>query len=399
MIARSESGIVLVSGTLPGERVTARVERVKKGVVFAETVSVDGADADRREPFTDPLCGGCLYAHIAYPRQLAIKAQVIADALARIGRIPLAAAVQVTPSREDGYRMRARLHVRDGRIGFYREGSHELCDARATRQLLAPTSDLLDDVAARLRSVSADGVRELEVSESNDASQRVVHLEATGQVDRAALHTLGGTAGLTGLTMTPAEVLAGDPYLTDRFDVAGRQVTLRRHVLSFSQGNRYLLGDLVRHVVEPVNRGDRVIDLYAGTGLFSVAAAAAGASVTAVEGDRFAASDLKINAATSEGAIDAVHEAVEGYVTRYRPSAQAPAMLVVDPPRTGMSKEALDGLTRMRVRRIVYVSCDVATFARDARRLLDAGYVMGSVTGFDLFPNTPHVETVGSFTS
>jgi 23S rRNA (uracil1939-C5)-methyltransferase len=399
MIARSESGIVLVAGTIPGERVKARVERVKKGVVFAETVTVEEAAPDRREPFTDPMCGGCLYAHIAYARQLAIKSQVITDALARIGRIPLASSVPVAPSREDGYRMRARLHVRDGRIGFFLEGSHQLCDARATRQLLAQTSEVLDDVAARLRSVAAEGVRELEVSESHDASQRVVHLETTGQVDRAALRTLGDTSGLSGLTATPAEVLAGDPYLVDRFDVSGRQIALRRHVLSFSQGNRYLLPDLVGHVVAAITPGDHILDLYAGTGLFSVAAAAVGARVTAIEGDRVAASDLRINAAGSNGAIDAVHEPVERFVARYRASRQAPASLIVDPPRTGMSKEALDGLIRLRVGRIVYVSCDVATFARDARRLLDSGYVMGPVAGFDLFPNTPHVETVGSFTS
>src|SRR4051812_48216211 len=123
MIARSEAGVVLVSGAIPGERVTARVEKVGKGVAFAETMAVEEASPDRRQPFTDPRCGGCLYAHIAYERQVAIKSQVIADAFARIGRIPLTAPVAVAASPDAGYRMRARLHVRGEAIGFFLEGS------------------------------------------------------------------------------------------------------------------------------------------------------------------------------------------------------------------------------------------------------------------------------------
>src|SRR5436190_2539400 len=121
MIARVDGRVVLVGGAIPGERVTARVERVAKGVVYAETTAIDDPSADRRPAFADPLCGGCLYAHIAYARQLELKSLVIADAFARIGRLPLASAVRVTPSPEEGYRMRARLHVGGARIGFFRE--------------------------------------------------------------------------------------------------------------------------------------------------------------------------------------------------------------------------------------------------------------------------------------
>src|SRR3954467_5662070 len=117
MIARVDGQIVLVAGGIPGERVRARIERVGKGVAYGEPYTVDEPSPDRRPPFTDLVCGGSLYAHIAYPRQLAIKAQVIADALARIGRLTLAAPVAVAASPEEGYRMRARLHVRGRRVG------------------------------------------------------------------------------------------------------------------------------------------------------------------------------------------------------------------------------------------------------------------------------------------
>src|SRR5687767_11894210 len=133
MIARVEGQVVLVSGAIPGERVTARIEKVGKGVAYAQTVSVEEPSIDRREVFADPLCGGSLYAHIKYTRQLDIKAQVVVDAFARIGRITLPSAIAVSPSPESGYRMRARLHVRGGRAGFFREGTHEICDPGGTR--------------------------------------------------------------------------------------------------------------------------------------------------------------------------------------------------------------------------------------------------------------------------
>ncbi len=222
MIARVDGQVVLVSGAIPGERLTARVERIGKGVVYAQALSIEEASADRREPFADPLCGGCLYAHIAYPRQLEIKAQIIADAFARIGRVVLPAPVPVAGSRDDGYRMRARLHVRARRVGFFREGTHEVCDARATRQLLPATVDVLDRVAAALQSLGVDQVRELEVSENIDASGRVVHLDAAAPMDLSRLASMGQIAGLSGLTInrfsggvqdfSPADAIAGDPH-------------------------------------------------------------------------------------------------------------------------------------------------------------------------------------------
>src|SRR3954462_12335364 len=134
MIARVDGQVVFVAGAIPGERIRAVVERVVKGLAYADTVAVDEPSASRRPAAGDPLCGGCLYAHIAYDRQREIKALVIRDAFARIGRIELAAPVDVEASPEEGYRRRARLHVSGGLVGFYREGTHELCDPRPTRQ-------------------------------------------------------------------------------------------------------------------------------------------------------------------------------------------------------------------------------------------------------------------------
>jgi len=393
MIARVDGQVVLVSGAIPGERVRARVERVGKGVAFAETLEVEEPSPDRRTPFADLLCGGNLFGHIAYPRQLEIKSQVITDAFARIGHMTLPSPVKVTASAEDGYRMRARLHVRGRRIGFFREGTHDLCDACQTQQLLPETCETLDRLSAAIDSLGLDDVREIELSENVDATERVVHLDTTQPLDARVAENVLSVEGLT-----------PGPYVTDVLAIGDATLKLRRHVLAFFQGNRYLLRDLVAHVTERVPIGTALLDLYAGAGLFSVAAGVArGAWVIAVEGDRFAAEDLHANGGASGAQITTVRGSVEGLATGYaraigrHTGQRLIETVIVDPPRTGMSRGALDGMLTLKAARLIYVSCDVATLARDSRRIVDAGYAIDRADAFDLFPNTPHVETVVVF--
>jgi 23S rRNA (uracil1939-C5)-methyltransferase len=142
-----------------------------------------------------------------------------------------------------------------------------------------------------------------------------------------------------------------------------------------------------------------VIDLYAGVGLFGLSLAAAGwDAVTAVEGDPVAGADLARNAQPFGGRVSAIRRSVESYVAAVKTLDVKGATLVVDPPRTGISKDAITHLVRMQPSRIVYISCDVATLARDTRLLLDAGYAVGHLSAIDLFPNTAHVETLAVLT-
>ena len=397
MIARADGQVILVAGAIPGERVTATIERLGRGVAYARTIDVEVPSADRRAPFTDPECGGCAFAHIEYPRQLSLKSQIIADAFQRIGKLNVTAPNVCASSPTDGYRMRARLHVRDGRIGFFREGTHTVCDARSTGQLLPSTADVLDRLVDVLAG-RAPGVREVEISENLDASERAVHLETTDHLSAAMREQCPAVDGVTGITTsgTGGEpvVVSGVPYVNDRLTIGGEDVPLRRHVLAFFQANRHLVHGLVAHVAGHVPAGARVIDLYAGVGLFAIPLARRGDRVTAVEGDRVSSRDLADNALASGGSIETMHHAVETFLDSAPPK---PETLIVDPPRTGMSREALGGAIALAAPRVVYVSCDVATLARDSRRLVDAGYAITSLDAFDMFPNTAHVETVVVF--
>ena len=399
-IGRHHGQVVLVRGAIPGERVKAWVERTDKHVAYASTRDVVDASPDRRVPAYDPLCGGAVFAHVAYQRQLLLKAQIVEDAFARVGRHALGAAPAVAASPESGYRMRARLHVRGERIGFYREGTHQICDADATRQLRAGTVEAVASIARTLHRRSPDSLTSITVAENIEADERAVHLElsANAQLDEWGLADAMRASGVRGIgaqTAGGAILMSGDPAVSDPVRViAGGDAPgeIRRHAESFFQGNRYLLADLVGGVAAEVPAHGHIVDLYAGVGVFSVALAARGhAEITAVEGDRSSARDLRQNARAFAPRIHVKSTSVEDYLAAAK---HAPDTLIVDPPRTGMSKPAIEAVLRLAPPRIVYVSCDPPTLARDARRLFEHGYTLESLRAFDLFPNTAHVESL-----
>jgi 23S rRNA (uracil1939-C5)-methyltransferase len=401
MLARHHGQVVLVWGAVPGERVTARVDRTTKNVAFASTIDVLSASPDRRPVDADPRCGGNVLAHIAYERQRRLKGEIIRDAFVRIGRVALERDPDVIGSPERGYRMRARLHVVNGRLGFYREESHDLCDAVQTGQLLDATGEWIAAAGEIIRAAGSTGVVGVEVAENISGDERACHLDLREGVKAANYSALA--TGLVGLTAQAAdspfaETLAGTPHVTDVLRIRDEMppLCLSRHVRAFFQGNRFLIDTLVQHVMTLVPPGP-VIDLYAGGGLFGLALAATRVDrVTLVEGDPVSGADLQMNAEPVRDRVRVERTSVEEFFARRR-SARAESV-IVDPPRTGLSRDAVAGILAFKPARLVYVSCDVATLARDTRALLDGGYELGPVTALDLFPNTAHVETVTVFT-
>lgn len=401
MLARHDGRIVFVAGALPGERVRAVITRTRSQVSWAQVREVIVASPDRREMPADPLCGGRTFAHIRYERQCALKAEIIADAFRRIAKHPIEPPV-VAGSPEEGYRLRATLHVAGEAIGFYREGTHALCDAGPTQQLTAETLTAVRTVQAAL----GDGLRGctgLLVSENAAGSQRVVVATMREGASLAPFLGLALPDGVTGVVVQTGQgdfVAAGADWIVDDSAslpgtvAAGRPaVTWSRRGASFFQGNRYLVGALLDRVLAAA--GGRFVDLYAGVGLFAVSMAARGQRGLAVEGDSSSAGDLAANAAPWEHALVTQASSVETAVATV-PDV-LPDVVVVDPPRAGLSPDVVAGLLRWQAPRIVYVSCDVPTLARDARLLLAGGYALTSVEGLDMFPNTPHVECVAVF--
>lgn len=410
MLARAGGEVVLVSGTMPGERVQARLDRRQQGVWFAVVTKILEPSPDRRDPGADPACGGMTFAHIAYERQCDLKSALLHDALTRIGKIRRDTPIPITPSPTTGYRTRFRVHEGHGRLGFYREGTHEVCDAAASGQLSAASVGVLEEMAAVLPRDAGAHIEAFEFIENIANTERVVNLAMRGRGAPPAelVARLAPLPGLTGVSTTEPHALrvvalsgqawVADPLtrlLPDHRELGAPDVAVRRHAPAFFQANRFLTPILASRVAGHVAEG-RVVDLYAGVGLFAIALAGSGGhEVDAVESEVISAADLEVNAEPFADRLRVHRTTVEHYLSTAGDLRST--TLIVDPPRTGMSRLALQGILKSGAARIVYVSCDAATLARDLRRLLDTGYDLAHVEALDLFPNTAHVEALAVF--
>ena len=404
MLARHDGRVVLVHGAIPGERVRARVDRERRDVIHATVIDVLEPGPDRRSVMGDPACGGQVYRHIAYERQRQLKSEVITDTLGRIAHVRGLDAIPVAASAERGYRMRARLHVGRSGLGFLREGTHTVCDSAETAQLLPETDQVVAEVGHRLLHANERAVLHVEIAENIDADQRVLHLCLRQGRPSKTVAAWTADCALTGVTCSTrgkrqVEAVSGSPTVSDRVakltgDAGAGERLLQRQARAFFQGNRYLLPTLVSAVCRRVVAGP-VVDLYAGVGLFAVALASRGVeTITAVERDADAHADLKANTVGLQPNLVVVGASVEDFLSgRSDPIA---GTVIVDPPRTGLSKTVIDRLSERSASPVVYVACDVATFARDVRRFCDAGYVVEGIEAFDMFPNTAHVELLAT---
>ena len=404
MLARHDGRVVLVHGAIPGERVRARVDRERRDVVHATVIDVVEPDPDRRPVDGDPTCGGQTYRHICYDRQRRLKSEVIADALRRIAHVEGFGTVSVAPSAEHGYRMRARLHVGPSGLGFLREGTHAVCDAAQTKQLLPETNQVVTQIGQRLIRSHDRSVLYVDIAENIDADQRVLHIRLRHRRSPETVAAWATDCALSGIAHSTrgsksAQVVSGRPTVSDRVaaltrDAGAGERRLQRHARSFFQGNRCLVPTLVSAVCRRVTVGP-VLDLYAGVGLFAVALASHGLdAVTAVEHDVSARTDLEANTIDEWPQISVVGTSVEDFLAR-RSDAIA-GTVIVDPPRTGLSPTVVERLSARGVSHVVYVSCDVATFSRDVRKFREAGYEVGEIEAFDMFPNTAHIELLAT---
>jgi len=404
-LGRVGGRVVFVPRSYPGDRVRARVTELHAGYAEASLVEVLEPAASRRQA-TCPQgaeCPGCTYQEVAYEEQLRLKEAVLRESLARAGA-GWGGPVSLHPSPEPGWRVRATVHASAGergslRLGFRREGSHRILDFGGCQQLSEAVNATVPQLREALgrRHRLAASLRGIDLAESADGSQRVVALATT--LRPAEAPQLAGIAGqvpgLTGFGVfchpRRLQWLHGSPYVEARLG----GLVLRAHVESFFQANRFLLEPLVATVTGLVPEGGgRILDLYAGVGLFSLPLAARdGAVVIAVEHAGTAAEDARENARRNR--LDAVRVRAEDVATALAGVGAEPGeRVVLDPPRTGAGAEVVDAITARAPQAVVYVSCDPPTLGRDLARFAAAGYRPDAVHLFDLFPDTFHLETV-----
>ncbi|MFL6277196.1 MAG: class I SAM-dependent RNA methyltransferase [Blastocatellia bacterium] len=379
-IAHHEGLTIFVPLAARGERLRVRVVERKKNYARAVIETIVEPSPERRAPLCAYFgeCGGCQLQHLTYDAQLAAKSGFIRDALTRIGKISWPQEIAVLHAAETGYRARAQIKLESDRstadqplrIGFNRSASSAVRDV-ASCPVLVPE---LDAALSQLREAASDST-------------------GAARADLSRLREVEMAAGDSGVAIAPA--VSGMPSGTITRTI--QNLTYKFSPTTFFQGNALLLEALTGEALDDY-AGGVAVDLYAGVGLFTLPLARRFQRVISIESDLEAARFARQNIAANQIAnVELRHTRVEQWLadfTAQRPTASEPVdLLVLDPPRAGAAA-ALDGIIALAPVRVVYVSCDPPTLARDLRRLLDAGYRLDRVTGVDLFPQTYHVETV-----
>ena len=379
-IAHGGGLTLFVPMTAPGDEVRVQLDRRRGQVAWGTVTELRQPGPARAQPPCPyyGICGGCDLQHITYEGQLAAKLDIVRDCLTRIGRIEPPEDLAVMPSPDPlAYRHVAEWAV-DGprrRIGYRARGSHDVVDVEYC-PILTPQ---LNGVLADLRERQADGMIPPNIDE------------------------IRGIAGEDGAGISPALGGGYPPELSMRIG----DETYHYDAASFFQANGLLLDELVAEALwqadphkdpEAPLAGDGpnfVIDLYAGVGLFSVPLARRYRRVVAVEGyapaTRWTRRNLR-DAGLSTAKVEI--DRVETWLARRAAALTGATLVVLDPPRTGVSPEAIEGILTLAPRRITYVSCDPPTQARDLKLLIAGGYRLVRMAALDMFPQSHHVETV-----
>jgi 23S rRNA (uracil1939-C5)-methyltransferase len=358
---RYEGMPIFVPRSAPGDRLRVRVTDRRTDYGRAEIVEILELGPGRRPPPCPHFgsCGGCDLQHLEDEIQTDLKARAVGETLERLAGLRTAPPVEVIAGPSWGYRLRTQLHIeRDADqalVGYHARRSHTVVPVDSC-PVLVPE---LEAILPRLPEMLPEpGPRRLDLAVGGDGS------------------------------LSCAPIVAGLPHGELSLQVG--DVDYRYDARCFFQVNRELLPKLIERTVGEA-KGEQAFDLFAGVGFFSLPLAGRYARVVAVEGDRIAARYARKNARHNHlENIEVVNRAVESWIHQL---PAAPERVVVDPPRTGLSRPARERLIERRPTRLTYVSCHPAALARDLKALLTA-YRIESMTFIDLFPQTAHMEVV-----
>ncbi|MEJ2696331.1 MAG: class I SAM-dependent RNA methyltransferase [Candidatus Sulfobium sp.] len=376
-IAR-DGKVIFIRGAIPGELVEVEIVEKKRDYSVASVVSVVEPSEDRVEPGCPVfgICGGCQLQFISYGRQLAMKREILRDSLTRLGGIETEPGAAFSGSQWN-YRHRAQFKVsRQGEIGFFRESTRDVVVFDECPLMIGEINDMLQKIKD---TVPTGGLREIHIA-SGDSLTALLRGDAYNEEACRKI----GEAGVSGVAFNDA-LAGGTGYVT--LDVAGLKYSISPW--TFFQAHWALNRNVVDFIVDSLQpiQGGRVLDLYAGAGNFSLPLAAHGAEVVAVEENPHAADDaarnLEVNGIKNCRIIRSSAE-------RYKLNRKFD-VIILDPPRPGLTSEVAKKVIDHGAPGIVYVSCNPSTLARDLKKMKDK-YDVESVHQIDFFPNTFHIE-------
>jgi 23S rRNA (uracil1939-C5)-methyltransferase len=391
-MGRYQGKVFFVPYALPGETVGVEIETSKKGWARARLREVIEPSPERTTPacphFGPDACGGCQWQHIDYPAQLHYKTDVVRDQLARLAGLNDA---PVRPARAVGdpwgYRNHVQLHSSPDGLGYV-SADGERVEPIDTCPIMHP---LISELYGEL-DIEIENLERLSLRAGDNTGQQLVIFETSDDEPFELMVDLPISCALMLGDGTPV-TLVGNDYLFER--VAGYQY--RVSAGSFFQvntGGAEALIESVAGYLAP-RPHQALLDLYCGVGLFSIALATRVAQVIAVEASPVAAADAHFNVeAAGLDNVQVINHDVAQALTALDERIHA---VIADPPRNGCGPDVVRRLASLRSERFVYVACDPATLARDARVIVESGYSLVEVQPLDLFPQTYHIECVALF--
>ncbi len=379
---------VFVPFGLPGETVRVHIVEEKRGHLRAELVEVLEPSPQRILPKCRHfgVCGGCSYQQLSYPAQLEAKTEILCDQLTRIGKIQDPPVEQMVASpREWNYRNHIQFHLTPiGKLGYIRANGR---DVLPISECHLPEA-LLNDLWPSLEFDPGLGLERISLRLGRDGETMLVLESGNPEPPELELEAALSVVHLTG---DDTVVMAGDDAMT----LSVKERTFRVSATSFFQVNTAMAGQMVQHLLDhlPVSPKTILLDVYCGVGLFSAFFAGRVGRLIGIEASPSACEDFVANLDEFENV-----ELYEAPAETVLPTLHlSPDIVIVDPPRAGLDKRALDALVALGAGTIAYVSCDPSTLGRDAARLIAGGYRLVQVTPFDLFPQTYSIESISIF--
>jgi 23S rRNA (uracil1939-C5)-methyltransferase len=361
-LARTDQGIVFVPRAAPGDVLEVEIFDRKKDYSTARITRVIEPSASRQTPDCPnyETAGCCHWQHIQYARQLEIKDAVLRETLQRTGRIAWDGPIPIISGPEKNYRLRATFHVRDRQVGFLRERGNTVVPIQECSSLVNELNAFIPEANRLLASF--DNVEEI---------RAVSGPEVAATFD-------GRSTGMENPRIHVQDFL---------FEL---------HPDAFFQSNRYLLSEFINEVLNQIGSDPKyVLDLFCGSGFFSIPVAKRSVEVLGVESNRVAVRQGRQNANLNH--VENIQFVERDVDSALKDARIKPDLVLLNPPRTGCGKQTAERIAELKAPRIVYVSCNPSTFAREAAVFVKQGYNLEHITMVDQFPNTYHIEMVASF--
>ena len=419
-VARIDGRVVFVHGALRGEKCRVLILKTLKSVAFAKVLEVVEPSGARVAPDCPyfPRCGGCTYRHMSYEEELRLKKLRVQDNLARIGGSGVTVEEILGAADTLRYRNKAQYPVsKDGKVGFYRARTHEVIECEQcllVKSEADAAAEALREYMRRCRVAGYDEktgrglVRHLYVR-SNAAGESLICVLVNGNElpqEETLVALLRGACPkcrgiVLGTNTKKGNVILGDHYRTlwgeDRLEDTLCGKRFRLSVPSFYQVNRAQAERLYAKAIEfaDLTGQETVLDLYCGAGTITLALSDHAKRVLGAEIVPEAIDDARENAVRNGvknaeffcgDASDVAKKLAQEHLR--------PDVITVDPPRKGLAPDVVESIAAMRPERVVYVSCDSATMARDVKRFAELGYTATRAAAVDMFPRADHIETV-----